>query len=739
MSSVTASRRPGQDFEYIKFTIDAQLLRELGERLVGKPHVALGELVKNAYDADATRCIIKFSDDAIQVADDGNGMSHEEFVGKWMRIGSTHKRTEKESPKLHRRLTGSKGIGRLSAQFLGGSIEVVSEPRNTRASAMHATVNWDEAYAKDSLIEAGAWIKESSSRGQLPHGFRHGTSITIRELKDVWSSALLKELAAELWFLQPPPMVAKDIPEGERFKIDLQGVDESSLQLFQSQTTAALENWIARMEGTVTDGRTTGKAKLKLRFPDGETYQATYTLPNKSLDQARFEILVFKLSGRQAAGISVSEAREYFKRFGGVHIYDSGFRLPYYGGGEQDWLNIEMDHSHRLIQSQLVPDRLRPDSGTLNDLPTLGRVFGVVQLSTAHELESAPRRTPPSRILAVQVTRDRLIDNQAFADLAHFVRWAFDFYSYQSTNRRAKTAAGMLASSHETYDVRLDTVKQRARELKEKVPPRLVEPLETALGLFEEAESLRRQEADAERVLLGALATAGMGSVSLQHELSKELAALDELIGKLEARLPKTLDAEIEGAIKSLRAWLDTASKTRRLFSPLFDSEDRDKLKRMRAKRVLDRLAANLAPLMRGIQVDTEEVSDDLRLPKGTLAGWNAVFQNLFVNAVNATLDTKTKRIRCRATADAKGRARLVIEDTGVGADLDTSEELFKPFVRKLELPEDRKALGLGGMGIGLTIVRMVCRTFGCEVRFTKPRSPFNTAIEIAWEDPEHG
>ena len=42
------------------FTIDAALLRELGERLVGKPHIALAELVKNSYDADATEVTIKF-------------------------------------------------------------------------------------------------------------------------------------------------------------------------------------------------------------------------------------------------------------------------------------------------------------------------------------------------------------------------------------------------------------------------------------------------------------------------------------------------------------------------------------------------------------------------------------------------------------------------------------------------------------------------------------------------------
>lgn len=730
---------PGRDFQYVKFTIDAQLLRELGERLVGKPHVALAELVKNSYDADATRCVIRFAEDEIEIVDDGNGMSFDEFVGKWMRIGSTHKRDEKESPRFSRRLTGSKGIGRLSAQFLGASIAVISEPRKSSRHSVHANVNWDEAYSKDSLIEAGAWVKEDAGSGRLPHGFRHGTSITIRGLKDTWTAELFKDLAAELWFLQPPPAVADDIPQSERFNIELMGVEESSLQFFESQTTAALENWIARIEGTVTDGRRTGKAKLKLKFADGEIHQATYPLRHKALDDARFEILVFKLSGRQAAGISVNEAREYFKRFGGVHIYDSGFRLPYYGGGEQDWLNMEMDHSHRLIQSQLVPEGLRPESGTLQDLPTLGRVFGVVRVSTGHEAEAAPKRAPPSQVLTVQVTRDKLIDNQAFEDLAHAVRWAFDFYSYQSTSRRARSAAKVLGSSREDYEVRLDTVRQRALELKEKVPPRLVEPLEAALEQFEEAESRRKQEADAERVLLGALATAGMGSVALQHELSKELTALDELIRKLESRLSLKGDSDVADALKSLRTWLGTASQTRRLFSPFFEVEDRERMKRMRAKRVLARLASNLAPLMRGISVEIDDVPDDVRLPKGTLAGWNAVFQNLFINSVNATLDAETKRIRCRASTDSKGRTRLIIEDTGVGADVSSSEDLFKPFVRKLELPEDRRALGLGGMGIGLTIVRMVCRTFGCEVRFVKPRSPFNTAIEIAWEDSAHG
>jgi len=37
------------------------------------------------------------------------------------------------------------------------------------------------------------------------------------------------------------------------------------------------------------------------------------------------------LHHRQRFGISVDDARAYLKVYGGVHIYDAGFNLPYYG------------------------------------------------------------------------------------------------------------------------------------------------------------------------------------------------------------------------------------------------------------------------------------------------------------------------------------------------------------------------------------------------------------------------
>ena len=72
--------------------------------------------MKNAFDADATVCRIEFGEGQIVVSDNGNGMTDDDFAKHWMRIATTHKVDQRTSPRFKRALTGSKGIGRLSAQ-----------------------------------------------------------------------------------------------------------------------------------------------------------------------------------------------------------------------------------------------------------------------------------------------------------------------------------------------------------------------------------------------------------------------------------------------------------------------------------------------------------------------------------------------------------------------------------------------------------------------------------------------
>lgn len=117
--------------EYLKFTVDSALLRELGEKLVETVHLALVELVKNSYDADATKAEIIFGEDEngkseIKIIDDGIGMNFEAVQKYWMRIATTVKTEKNLSPVFGRPRTGAKGIGRFCCRRLGRKLKLIT-------------------------------------------------------------------------------------------------------------------------------------------------------------------------------------------------------------------------------------------------------------------------------------------------------------------------------------------------------------------------------------------------------------------------------------------------------------------------------------------------------------------------------------------------------------------------------------------------------------------------------------
>lgn len=115
------------------FTVDTKLFRELGELLVGRDSTALVELIKNSYDADATKVSIigqnlgDQSKGSIIVEDNGIGMDVDDFEKGFLRIaGRTKNTSDRRSPWFKRRFTGEKGVGRLAAHKLAKNLEVIS-------------------------------------------------------------------------------------------------------------------------------------------------------------------------------------------------------------------------------------------------------------------------------------------------------------------------------------------------------------------------------------------------------------------------------------------------------------------------------------------------------------------------------------------------------------------------------------------------------------------------------------
>jgi signal transduction histidine kinase len=715
---------------FANFTVDAALLRELGERLVGKPHIALAELVKNSYDADATEVIIRFKNGTISVIDNGYGMSPEAFENYWLRVGTTHKQDAMLTER-RRQVTGSKGVGRLSVQFLGDSLNLISRGHH-ETRQFQASVNWSGARSAGDLVEAGADVTETQKLTLIDGKYASGTIVEIGGLKKTWYVDDLKELAKELWFLKPPEELmnldnSKEIPDV--FDVRLEGVTDEAMKAFAFQMNQALKNWIAVIEGNLTDGRDQGLNRVRVKFKDGDVFEESHAPLTKSLNSAAFKIFVFKLSGKQAGGVHVNEARDYFKKFGGVHIYDNGFRLPFYGGDEQDWLGLEMDHSHRLNKSQLLPKRLQVRSG-LNDLPTNGRIFGVVNISTSIERSKADEEAlSRGQYLNVQVTRDRLIDNDSFDELRNCVRWAIDFYAMRSYEKRQRRIASQRLDIPDTLE-KVSEIRQELFQIAISAPSDLASQIDAVSSKFEQLEALESQRTAAfeeERILLAALATTGMAAIAMEHELNKELLILENIRSELNG------GGVIDGPrlISSLNAWAERTSSARKLFSPLMHAADRENKLAFNAKKLVSRMIDNSSVLLRQVDI-VIDIPSSLRLPPATLAAWNSIFQNVLINAVNSMLDSSVRQIKCSASGDEL-RGSIYISDTGVGVRLADSDDLFKPFIRRLEIPEERKSLGLGGMGMGLTIVKMVADSIACDVSFVVPENGFNTAFKVEW------
>jgi hypothetical protein len=128
------------EFENIKLTASARLIMQLGEQLIEDELVALLELIKNAYDADATKVLINidtnemtpYGKGKIEIRDNGNGMLPSIVHNSFLRLSTSFKEEEKISLHFKRRVLGKKGIGRLSFQRLGKFISVSTVPNVDR-------------------------------------------------------------------------------------------------------------------------------------------------------------------------------------------------------------------------------------------------------------------------------------------------------------------------------------------------------------------------------------------------------------------------------------------------------------------------------------------------------------------------------------------------------------------------------------------------------------------------------
>lgn len=129
-------------------------------------------------------------------------MSELEFKQHWMTIGTRNKQRETRSRRLGRATTGSKGVGRLSAQFLAHRMQLVTTSELDDSQRLHALVDWDTAVEAGLLTNAEAQYKlEKAGSALYPGESRTGTTVIMEELKQGWAQEDVKLLGRQIWSL----------------------------------------------------------------------------------------------------------------------------------------------------------------------------------------------------------------------------------------------------------------------------------------------------------------------------------------------------------------------------------------------------------------------------------------------------------------------------------------------------------------------------------------------------------
>ena len=205
------------------FKTRARTLDMLGRQQIAGIPTAIGELFKNAHDAYADHVEIDYyrSDGLFVLRDDGIGMSRDDFVTRWLTIGTESKfdpaqRPPQDPDKEPRPMLGEKGIGRLAIATIGPQLLVL-----TRAKIEERPSDLTAAFLNWSIFE---WPGIDLEDIDIPlRSFPPGTLPSADDVAELVRQ--FHENAERVGRLIEPGLLERLVGELDQFDIDPQGID----------------------------------------------------------------------------------------------------------------------------------------------------------------------------------------------------------------------------------------------------------------------------------------------------------------------------------------------------------------------------------------------------------------------------------------------------------------------------------------------------------------------------------
>jgi hypothetical protein len=512
----------------------SRLLLQLGDKLIRNENIALLELIKNSYDADARTVTVRLENiespklGFIDIIDDGEGMNIEIIENVWLEPGSDYKeqifRKQIRTPKYNRLPIGEKGIGRFGVHKLGYFIELISRKKD--CNEVVVKIDWrkfgEKKYLKDSEFE----VYENTEPEYFKRN-RTGTRIRITDLRTAWDKRMIREFYKSVFSLQSPfkrsgnfdvklevstPEFITDLPSLESikhfalfyFKSKLIG---SQIVEFEyrfapwSELYKIAPRIITQENDIVADNQTLQEkipsTRNDYRIINLEKNFAKEDEEEKKIGPIEIEGFIFDRDKKildlyDYPGLSL--LKEYLDEQGGVRVYREGLRINEYGEQGNDWLNLD---------SRRVNEPARKISNNI--------ILSVIDI-----------KRDSSKALEEKTNREGFIENEAFHDfkaaILHVLQLIERLREIDKAEIRAKYGQKELA----------EPVIYHLGILKELIDEKVIDKEDNT----QITKQIEKVESDYIRIQETLLTSAGAGltlAIGL-HEIEKVVAELNALI-----------------------------------------------------------------------------------------------------------------------------------------------------------------------------------------------------------------
>lgn len=385
------------------FKISAALKNLIGKELITDEFVAVFELVKNSFDANATKVEVIFENNnepknaRIIIKDNGKGMNYDDLKNKWLFVAYSAKRTGKENDdyrdkiKPQRVFAGAKGVGRFSCDRLGKTLNLISVKNEPKAKIENLVVNWEDFENADEKEFINVKVTHSELKN-TSYNLKHGTVLEISGLRDNWDRSRILKLKKSLAKLINP----NQGNDSDKFDIEIIAKDELL-------TDKEVKNDLDKINGLVknpifeTLGIKTSNILVQIS-PNGDFIETTlqdrgdriYYLKEKNpyTDLKNVSVYLFQLNRSAKGNFTRTMGMEVVK-YGSVFMYKNGFRVYPYGEPGEDLLlidNRKQQGYNRFLGTRDLIGRIEINGEQPELKETTSRDGGLVKTQTYYHL-----------------------------------------------------------------------------------------------------------------------------------------------------------------------------------------------------------------------------------------------------------------------------------------------------------------------------------------------------------------